>query len=41
MDRKHQSTEKEVSVRQYYMEILTTHKIVLLYRVKARQVILK
>ena len=35
------SSEKEVSVRQYYMEMMTIHKIVLLYRVKARQVIRK
>jgi len=41
MDRKYQSSEKEVSVREYYMEIMTIHKIVLLYRVKAHQIILK
>jgi len=41
MDMTYQSSEKEVSVRQYYMEIMTIHTIVLLYRVKARQVIEK
>jgi len=41
MDITYQSSEKEVSVRQYYMEIMTIHKIALLYRVKARQVIRK
>ena len=33
------SSEKKVSVRQYNIQIMTIHKIVLLYQVKTRQVI--